>query len=392
MASVEKTSTNERGSQDWPGVTRPATWFFRGPEEPIPASPPRRRPARAVLKVAVPIALGLLLVAGASFMLTSRIGAADDGRSGAGLVLVPARQNQAASFSQVAASGSTVVAVGSDSAADPAFMVSADAGRTFRPAATRGAVSQAGHPASLVAGGPGGWVAFGPRAIWDSADGKTWTLVSVRGPATVGDTATAVTRTGSGFLATGTNVRAGTGVVWTSPNGVVWHRFSAAQFGLIVVPGEQVFAMTGASTVANTTMIVGSARVGTNVCAYIWLTSDGGASWRTVVVPMGHGARATFAGLAGTPGNFIAVRPGVAADGRRDALVYTSADAVTWSFKTAITAPGGFGPSQVTAGSGATAKLVIAGTDDRGNRVAYTSLNQGATWTRSTGFGVVPVG
>ena len=248
----------------------------------------------------------------------------------------------------------------------------------------------AGHPASLVAGGSNGWVAVGPHAIWNSKDGATWTLVSSRGLASSGDAVTALSRYGSQFLATGTNAGAGTGVVWTSADGRAWHRFTAQQFGLVDHPGEQVFAMTNAAASGTMTLIVGTARSGGKVCSYVWLSPDAGASWRTVVVPMGHGAGGSFTGMAGTPGHFIAVRPGTAADGRPDALVYTSADAVNWSFASAIAAPGGFRPSQVSGGSGSTGSFVVAGHDSRGNSIAYSSLDQGATWTRSGGFGVIP--
>jgi hypothetical protein len=294
-------------------------------------------------------------------------------------------------FSQVGVSGDTVVAVGSQGSATPSFRVSADGGRAWTLAFTR---SQAGpvtgHQATLVAGGPGGWVGLGPHAIWVSADGLTWTLVSARGLAAPGETVTGVTKDSWGYLATGTSTQSGTGLVWTSANGLNWHRFTAAQFGLVDDPGERVFAMTDAGTDWSVTLIVGSANKDGKTCAYVWRSLDNGASWRTVVIPQTHGGDWSFAGLAGNAGHFIAVRPAVTPGGLADAVVYTSDDAVNWHFAATIVGSAGFTPQQVTAGSGGTGRFVVTGRDSRGRAVAYTSADNGATWAQSDGFGVVP--
>jgi hypothetical protein len=134
-------------------------------------------------------------------------------------------------------------------------------------------------------------------------------------------------------------------LVWTSPNGLNWRRFTAAQVGLVSVPGEQVFAMTGAASDWNVTLIVGSANKGGKTCAYVWRSLDNGAAWRTVVVPQTNGAGWTFAGLTGDAGHFIAVRTG-----------------------TTITGSAGFTPRQVTAGSGGTGRFVVTGRDPAGAR------------------------
>jgi hypothetical protein len=199
-----------------------------------------------------------------------------------------------------------------------------------------------------------------------------------------------VTKDSWGYLATGTSVRSGTGLVWTSPNGRTWHAFTAAQFGLVGDPGERVFAMTDAGRDWNVTLIVGSADKDGKTCAYVWRSLDDGASWRTVVVPQAHGGGWSFAGLAGDAGHFIAVRPGVAPGGLADAVVYTSDDAVDWHFAATIVGSAGFMPQQVTAGSGGTGRFVVTGRDQQGRAVAYTSTDNGATWAQSDGFGVVP--
>ena len=62
-----------------------------------------------------------------------------------------------------------------------------------------------GHPAALLAGGPGGWVAVGPQAIWTSQSGLTWTLAATHGisPQLPGDSVWVITKTADGFLAAG---------------------------------------------------------------------------------------------------------------------------------------------------------------------------------------------
>jgi hypothetical protein len=106
-----------------------------------------------------------------------------------------------------------------------------------------------------------------------------------------------------------------------------------------------------------------------------------------VVVPQAHGGSWSFAGLAGDAGHFIAVRPGAASDGTADAVVYTSDDAINWHFAATIASSAGFTPQQVTADSG---RFVVTGRDSSGRAVAYTSTDNGTTWTQSDGFGVVP--
>jgi hypothetical protein len=338
-----------------------------------------------VVPLAVALALMLALGGAAAFLQRAPVNGADAAAGPGG------RVSMDGAFSQVGASGDTIVAVGAQDSATPSFRVSADGGRTWTAAFIRSqAGPAAGHQATTVAGGPGGWVGLGPHAIWVSPDGRTWTLVSARGLAAPGETITSVTKDSWGYLATGTSTRSGTGLVWTSPNGLNWHRFTAAQFGLVDAPGEQVFAMTDAGTDWNVTLIVGSASKDGKTCAYVWRSLDNGASWRTVVVPQTHGGDWSFAGLAGDAGHFIAVRPGVTPSGLADAVIYTSDDAVYWQFAATIVGSAGFTPQQVTAGSGGTGRFVVTGRGQQGGAVAYTSTDDGATWAQSDGFGVVP--
>ena len=318
----------------------------------------RRRPRRLVGVVVAALALAAAVAGTAAFLMRAHASGANAATNTASRVSkdsVSGSLVSTPSFSKVAASGDTVVAVGSQDSAIPSFSVSTDGGRTWTPAfmgSQAGPVT--GHPATTVAGGPGGWVGLGPHAIWVSADGMNWMLVSARGLAGPGETITGLAKDSWGYLATGT-AQSGTGLVWTSPNGLNWHRFTAARFGLVSVPGEQVFAMTDAASDWNVTLIVGFANKGDKTCAYVWRSLDNGAAWRTVVVPQTNGAGWTFAGLAGDAGHFIAVRPGASAGGLADAVVYTSDDAVNWHFATTIAGSAGFTPRQVTAAPAARA-------------------------------------
>jgi len=351
------------------------------------------RSRRLAVRVVVPVALAVAVGGTVAFLVRahgSGASAATEAGNRVSSNTVFGGLTSAPAFSQVAASGNTVVAVGSEDPATPSFSVSTDGGRTWTAAfmgSQAGPVT--GHQATAVAGGPGGWVGLGPHAIWASVDGVNWTLVSASGLAAAGETITGLTKDSWGYLATGT-ARSGTGLVWTSPNGVTWHKFTAAQFGLVSVPGEQVFAMTGAGTDWNVTLVIGSANKGGKTCAYVWRSLNLGASWRTVVVPQTNGASWQFAGVAGEAGHFIAVRPGTTASGLAEAVVYTSDDAVNWRFATTITGAAGFTPQQVTAGSGGTGRFVVTGKDGQGHPVAYTSADDGATWAQGNGFGVVP--
>ena len=154
---------------------------------------------------------------------------------GTSAAALPAYRGQQArgvfqALSRVVASGGTIVAMGSqasDGLARQQFFVSSDGGRTWRLAPLRapgGGQAPPGHPAALLAGGPGGWLAIGPQAIWTSPDGTSWTLTSAHGitPELPGDSVWVITKTAVGFVAAGRgNAEGGTqAVIWTSRNGL----------------------------------------------------------------------------------------------------------------------------------------------------------------------------
>jgi serine/threonine protein kinase len=134
---------------------------------------------------------------------------------------------------RVVASGNTVVTIGSqtsDGVVRQQFFASTDGGATWRLASVHapgGGPAPLGHVASRLAGGPGGWVAVGPQAIWTSPDGLNWTLAATHGiaPQLPGDQFLVLTNTAQGFLAAGEAAAVGGGtqaVIWTSRDGLTW--------------------------------------------------------------------------------------------------------------------------------------------------------------------------
>ena len=90
-------------------------------------------------------------------------------------------------INRIVAVGGTMVTTGrqtSDGVVRQQFLVSTNGGASWHLAQVRtpgGGAPPLGHPATLLAGGPDGWVAIGPQAIWTSPTGLTWTLAVTHG-------------------------------------------------------------------------------------------------------------------------------------------------------------------------------------------------------------------
>ena len=123
-------------------------------------------------------------------------------------------------INRVVAAGNTIVTMGSqtsDGVVRQQFLVSTNAGASWQlapvraPGGGQGVQAALGHPAALLAGGPGGWAAVGPQAIWTSPTGLTWTLAATHGisPQLPGDSVWVITKTADGFLAAGTGAANG---------------------------------------------------------------------------------------------------------------------------------------------------------------------------------------
>jgi hypothetical protein len=226
---------------------------------------------------------------------------------------------------RVVASGNTIVAMGSQTSGDitrQQFFVSADGGATWHLAqvhAPGAGEPPLGHATTLLAGGPGGWAAVGPQAVWTSRDGLSWTLAATHGitPQRPGDNVWVVTKTADGFLAAGDGA-AGRGatqaVIWTSSDGVTWQRMTAAQLGL-AAPGERVQNIAYATSRGDDTVISGSIFKDGATYSGAWLSTDGGSGWTRVTIPADHGAGTGISGLGFDGSGLVAVRAGRAASG-----------------------------------------------------------------------------
>ena len=292
---------------------------------------------------------------------------------------------------RVVASGNTIVTMGSqtsDGVDRQQFFVSTDGGATWRLAAVHapgGGPAPLGHLAARLAGGPGGWVAVGPQAIWTSPDGLSWTLASTRGvtPIQRGDQLLVLTSTAHGFLAAGVAPAGGgtQAVVWTSKDGLTWQRKTAAQLGLTAlgVPAQGIIyaASHGADTVISGG-VTGTAGSGT------WLSTDGGSTWTAAPIPVGHGASASISGLGSDGSGLIAVLSGQAAAGGADGVAYFYLNGQGWQYAGTIDSAGGWSPRVV---KGSANGFVAIGTTTAGQNVAYTSTDSGGTWQPTGSLG-----
>jgi hypothetical protein len=296
-------------------------------------------------------------------------------------------------ISRIVAAGGTMVTTGwqsSDGVVRQQFLVSANGGASWHLAPVRapgGGAAALNHPAALLAGGPGGWVAVGPQAIWTSPTGQTWTLAATHGisPQLPGDSVWVITKTADGYLAAGSGAGPGTGhhtaVIWTSRDGLTWQRMTAAQLGL-AAPGETVQSISYATWRGQATVMSGAVVSDTGAKTYdvAWLSTNGGTAWTRLSIPAGHGAGNAISGLGSDGSGLIAVRPGRTASGAADGIAYFSPDGRTWQYAATIDpdpTTGGWTPG-VVKGSGY--GFVVTGTTAEGQLVAYTSSSTGTSW------------
>jgi hypothetical protein len=287
---------------------------------------------------------------------------------------------------RIVASGNTMVTTGSQKTGDAVrqqFFVSTDAGSNWRLAPVQlagGGQPPLGHDAIRIAGGPRGWMAFGDNAIWKSQDGQTWTLAGTRGitPRQSSDTINVVTSTPDGFLAAGnqTTSAGSQAVIWTSRDGVTWQRLTAAQLGLQEPDGTTPPGIDFATSHGNATVI-------TNRGAGAWLSTDSGAHWTPVTVPVDHDAQNAISGVSFDGAGFVLVRPGLTASGAHDGVAYFSPDGRTWQYAGTIAAAGGWTPDVV---KGSDYGFVVTGRT-RDQYVAYASTGNGTRWLPTGSLG-----
>jgi hypothetical protein len=259
------------------------------------------------------------------------------------------------SLTGIAANGSTVVVVGGESdgvSFRPEFLVSADAGRSFRLAAVQtlsGDEPPYGDAPKQIVAGNGAWVALGSRpngtTVWTSRDGKNW----IRQPDAAGtafgrdDRIGRVVAVGSGFLAVGsTSTKADFGdptpVVWRSADGRRWDRVTGGQLNFPTAGGT--LALVGAAARGDTVIVHGIGRAPgrhPKPIDGLWRSVDGGRTWEAVQVPNPGGAGGY--GIAATSAGLFVAREAQDKSGRY-AAVYVSVDARTWTAAGQIRLPG----------------------------------------------------
>jgi len=314
---------------------------------------------------------------------------------------------------RVTSDGAEIVAVGSQQGAQIAraqFFVSTDDGRSWSMGHVRapdGGPPPPGYPARFVAGGHGDWVALGPRSIWTSPDGRTWTLTSTAGlPLRSGDQISVLKRTAAGFIAAGSNVPGGnpaaaTPVIFLSANGISWQRLGAGQLGL---PGAgRVLGIRYAAAYGPQILVAGDViatrtvgRPGHTVTiqtSAAWLSGNGGTTWTLAVPPgpagnsvpagasAGPGAQAQISGATVTADGFLLLRPATVA--REPAVdVYRSANGTAWTFEATLGTPAGFTADMTDGGPGG---AVVAGQAGPA-LIAFTSADS-ASWRQTPAFG-----
>jgi hypothetical protein len=288
----------------------------------------------------------------------------------------------------------TIVAIGSqesDNVVRQQFLVSGDGGASWRlpqVLAPGGSQPPLDYAAARLAGGPRGWLAVGPHAIWTSPDGQSWTLAATRGitPMLPGDAMWVLNGTSDGFLAAGVGAgENGTSqaVIWISRDGLTWQRETAAQLGL-AARGQTVESISYITAHGDDTVMSGTvaARGGTYSAA--WLSTDGGAAWTRVSIPAGYGAGADITGLGSDRYGLIAVRQGRASRGTGDGVAYFSANGRDWRYAATIGPAGGWTPGLV---KGSQYGFVVTGVSAAGQILAYTSSGTGTGWRPSPPLG-----
>jgi hypothetical protein len=379
-----------------------------------------RRGGRTVLVGAV-ICVALLAVAVAGIVITGPLNIgrhhglsglvttypsarlADGQFAGPGMPPAPAVPP---SLTGVAATGHTVVAVGSQASlpfARPLILMSPDGGRRWRQTVLRtpGGEDTAGTVPLMVAGGDGRWLALGQDAAWTSPDGRSWQLGPGIAPLAGGDRVLALAKTGGGFVAVGENVRpqgrgvARTPVLWISANGLTWQRLGASQLDLPAGRGR-VVALRWVAARGSVLMIAGEVartvvkhhgkrKVSVLVqSAGVWRSQDNGAHWVLADPPVSNGATTQLAGLAVTGSGIVAIRPGHASGGAANAVAYVWSRGPVWHFAADLTAGRGAG-LDVTFVAGSGQGAVVAGSAGR-NQVAFVST-RGWFWRQTANLG-----
>jgi hypothetical protein len=186
------------------------------------------------------------------------------------------------------------------------------------------------HVHALTAGGPGlvavgAYDAFDELAdIWTSYDGRTWSRVPGEelGPGVIDDVAAG----GPGLVAVGLSRSHLVGAVWTSRDGLTW----------TLAPDDPVFDGARIRGVA----AGGPGLVAVGVLHRAWFSSDG-LTWDLASVPVvppdvylgdnGQMPQVNMSDVAAAGDRLVAVGSMMMNDNSDEAVVWTSADGLTWT-------------------------------------------------------------
>ncbi|MGW4472401.1 hypothetical protein ACWENQ_22245 [Nonomuraea sp. NPDC004354] len=359
------------------------------------SSPVRRRrvgPYLVVITLALTVAAGVIAWQWWNGGQQGLRLAAGAGRSGDELFVVPAAgdgSNQ--KLNDLAAVGSTVVAVGSDTTSPvprPLFLFSPDSGATWQLADVTGSTTTT---VQRVVGANGRWLAFGQdgtgdeRGLWTSTDGSTWAAVEQSGLEAFrkGDLIHDIARTSSGFVAVGRTVlQDGTPgpVAWHSPDGRAWTRVDSRDIG---TPDKVREFRT---VVAREDQVVVLAQPAQGGGSVVMRSTDGGRTWvRTATQLPGIAPRPGT--LAVLPERFVLI-PTRHREPGGDVHVYCSPTGAEWTRCGAIGGLGAqsTGVNAVVAHSAGLAAVSQSGLD---SYTVHTSPDA-ATWTKRTDLGSMP--
>ncbi|ETK31207.1 hypothetical protein [Microbispora sp. ATCC PTA-5024] len=375
------------------------------------ALPPRRYPSgRLVTPLVVAVVLMVAAVLGVAVVRWTREPstaglrlAAGDGQSGDVAFAAPGMPGNGSSqvLNAFASSGTTVVAVGSDTTSPsprPLFLVSTDGGRDWQLGHVAG---PAGYEPSAgavgrVAGGGGRWLAVGTdapgpagpgaRGMWVSSDGRSWTAVDPAGLTAFWsqDRIADVARTASGFLAVGaTTLKDGTAgpVAWVSPDGRSWTRVDTDQIGT----PDKVRGMRAVAARGDKVVVLADPGSGDSV-SVILRSDDGGRSWLRTAAALAD-VRPEPGALAVTAKGFLLVPTRQKSDAG-DVRVYCSPDGARWSQCGVIGKLSAEGTG--VRGLAASAAGVAAVAESAWERYAVYTSEDGRKWTRSADLGEIP--
>ena len=260
-------------------------------------------------------------------------------------VLDPAGQQ----LDAVAVKGATVVVTGRGPHGAAAW-VSTAPGRwraATVPAADGTMTAVLATDAGFVAGGYlGAAVGIAEAAFWRSSDGTSWTPIH-DDPGFADGRVAALAATDAGLVAVGVSGSPGSDAVgavsWTSPDGLSWKRASAQ-------PGLDDAAMRSVAVTPAAIVAVGTTATGDAAAA--WTSSDG-LAWRRAPDAPAFASNSTYAPHA-EMSDVLATSDGLLAVGwnssaaNGSAVIWTSADGVTWTRAADAPSLSGGGMSGVT--------------------------------------------